>query len=882
MSNDISSGGMVYFCCEPRRRNEIARLIEDGATNLNGIDFLEVLDAPTQAPADRQRTLFVHFIQDPSGLGIVRESLRLQGGERIRDVRVATAEVRVEPLAGTAVPVLVVVVDTAGDFSTYTLRLVPTSASPLPGLDPMLRAVDFSFKVNCETKFDPLHQRGPGGGACPPGQRNEPSLDYLARDFNSLRQLMLDRMSVRLPDWTPPGGQRNPADLGVVLVELLAYVGDQLSYRQDAVATEAYLGTCRLRTSARRHARLVDYFMHDGCNARAWVQVRLEDGTPPFELREATFYSAVPGLPRRIIPDSRDHAAAANGAAAAFQLLEPALLAPEHNEMAFYTWGARECCLPKGAVRATLRGDLPNLHRGMVLAFQEVRSPRTGDPDDADLSRRHALRLVDVSAGSDPLGGRFNDPPTNGPVPVTEIRWADEDALPFPICISAETAKEFGARFVDGVSVALGNIVLADHGAEVKEDLGAVPQSSIQQLDVTGTAGSASMQAACREDRVVVAPVRFRPSLKRGPVTQAVPYDAQNKTPSAAAVMRFQPRDALPAIKLEDQTTEPWAPRLDLLSSGVKKHFVVEVDAEGADFGGGRLRFGDGKHGEAPRAGKFTATYRVGNGRAGNVGAQTLVHIVTRKNGVLDTSNPLPATGGVDMETIQEVRQYAPFAFKPQTVPGQVGRPLGATLRRAVTPADYAAVAEAASVLETSDVQRAAATFRWTGSWRTTSVTVDRRGGGPMSAEFEDALRVYMEPYRMAGHDVEIEPPKSVAMEIAMRVRVKPGYFTSQVRRALLDVFSNRLLPDGRRGVFHPDNLTFGQTIYLSPLYAAAQEVDGVASVDITKFQRADWPGDEARDAGRLPLGRLEIARLDNDPNFPERGVFELSLEGAR
>jgi hypothetical protein len=49
---------------------------------------------------------------------------------------------------------------------------------------------------------------------------------------------------------------------------MLAYAADQLSYYQDAVATEAYLGTARRRTSARRHARLVDYFMHDGANAR--------------------------------------------------------------------------------------------------------------------------------------------------------------------------------------------------------------------------------------------------------------------------------------------------------------------------------------------------------------------------------------------------------------------------------------------------------------------------------------------------------------------------------------------------------------------------------------------------------------------------------------
>ena len=51
----------------------------------------------------------------------------------------------------------------------------------------------------------------------------------------------------------------------MTMVELLAYAGDLLHYRLDAVATEAFLDTARLRTSVRRHARLVDYRMHDGC-----------------------------------------------------------------------------------------------------------------------------------------------------------------------------------------------------------------------------------------------------------------------------------------------------------------------------------------------------------------------------------------------------------------------------------------------------------------------------------------------------------------------------------------------------------------------------------------------------------------------------------------
>ena len=38
--------------------------------------------------------------------------------------------------------------------------------------------------------------------------------------------------------------------------------------------------------------------------------------------------------------------------------------------------------------------------------------------------------------------------------------------------------------------------------------------------------------------------------------------------------------------------------------------------------------------------------------------------------------------------------------------------------------------------------------------------------------------------------------------------------------------------------MFHPDNFTFGQTVYAKSAFAAAQAVDGVASVEITVFQR--------------------------------------------
>jgi predicted phage baseplate assembly protein len=297
-----------------------------------------------------------------------------------------------------------------------------------------------------------------------------------------------------------------------------------------------------------------------------------------------------------------------------------------------------------------------------------------------------------------------------------------------------------------------------------------------------------------------------------------------------------------------------------LNSDRFSREFVVETETDGTAY----VRFGDDRYGKRPASGTtFTATYRVGNGVAGNIGAEALVHIVSTDSGIQQVRNPLPARGGIEPESLETVRQNAPYAFRTQ--------------ERAVTPEDYARVTE-----RHPEVQRAAATFRWTGSWYTVFVTVDRLGGLPVDEAFEQEMRQHLERYRMAGYDLEIDAPRFVSLEIEMAVCVKPDYFRSDVKKALLEVFSDRILPDGRRGVFHPDNFTFGQPVYLSQLYTIAQAVAGVASVEIIKFQRQGTPSSEALNKGKLELGRLEIARLDNNPNFPERGVFRLTLEGGK
>lgn len=824
---------MIYSCCDERRRTAILE-----HSTLNGIDFLEVLDDASLPNEQRQRTLFVYFIKPLAPNALTAANVRIEGGERVKNIAVTNASIG----TGADANVLTVIVNAPGDFSFYRLRLVRNEHDPAPpdGFDPERAAVEFSFKLECGTDFDCAPQ-----SVCPPESREEPEINYLAKDYASFRQLMLDRMATVMPQWR----ERNPADLGIALVELLAYVADHLSYEQDAIATEAYLGTARRRVSVRRHARLVDYFMHDGCNARTWVHLRVNADT---NLAKGTqFLTQVSDAGILIKPNSQafDDALAQNPEV--FEAMHDARLWVAHNDLLFYTYGAQECCLPRGATGATLRGKLEKLVQGDVMIFEEVIGPQTGNPDDADPAHRHAVRLTRVNVTQDPLGGRFEEPPNDDAVAVTEIEWSVEDALPFPLCISSKVGQEI----ISNVSVAHGNIVLADHGLTLaQESLGAVP-ASIMTYAPTRSGNP------CAEPELLPIPARFRPFLKNAPLTFANGYDPNV---SAQTSLRTEPARALPALTLKSAlsgNTELWNAARDLLSSAADANeFVVEIESDGRAY----LRFGDNTHGKRPDSGtSFSATYRVGNGAAGNVGADSLAHIVSADGSIDAVRNPLAASGGQEAESIQDVRERAPYAFRTQ--------------QRAVTPDDYARITE-----RRSDVQRAAASFRWTGSWRTVFVTADRLGGATIGADFENALLDYFERYRMAGHDLEIDGPHYVSLEIEMRVCVKADYFKSDVQRALLQIFNNRVLPDGTRGVFHPDNFTFGQPVYLSQLYAAAQTVAGVDSVEIVKFQRQGIESQAALKSGKLELGRLEIARLDNDPNFPERGVFRLTMLGGK
>ncbi len=1056
--------GLILNCREELRREDVR------AASLFGLDYVEV-GTEEGVGEDDHRTLQVWCL-GKAPEKFEKENLVIVGGRRIRDVRIV--DLRVVRLADlTRDDHLEIVVDKAGDFSLYTLSAVDVDAegrsteTPMTGFDRRYSSVTFSFRASCPSDLDCKPECG-----CPPPSHTEPDINYLAKDYASFKQLMLDRLSLIMPEWH----ESHVPDLGITLVELLAYAGDYLSYYQDAVATEAYLGTARERISVRRHARLVDYRMHEGCNARTWLALETSDKV---DLNPANifFITSYPHAPESVILADTDLKNVPSSSYEVFQALTRKLteatiaqaitLYPAHNSIAFYPWGDCECCLAKGATCATLvdqwvdvaappetpstppqvpgappvenpsvkgrepayakaitstplstaslsaaskvdavykkstaaavasappaEGDGPpgtervlKLKAGDVLIFEEVIGPKTGNPNDADPRHRQAVRLTRVTPAIDPLYHPYQQ--TYGPQygqPVLEIEWASQDALAFPLCLSSQAPPPACDCMTD-VSIARGNVVLVDNGGATQESLGTVPTlSSTEQCP-----------ACCSTAETQVVPARFRPELKQQPLTfseplpppcsvfdlmyqdprQALPWISLASIPPApdcsakqevnsSALLRNggdpdntpppRPPCEIESLFLFDDLTDPtglakrlkssppdastqlllaqlgpsiatsvnswdgtsalpedlrsalvdkltamlqwWYPKSDLLESGPEDRvFVVEIDNEGIVH----VRFGNGRLGRRPEAGTlFRADYRVGNGRAGNVGAETIRYIVFRKDklsGVtLKVRNPFAAAGGVDPEPIADVKLFAPFAFRT-------------VLERAVTADDYSAIAgdnsrrwKARAELELADsaicarpfqrLQRAKTALRWNGSWYTAQVALDPEDAEDPGASLTKEIADYLAPFRRVGHDLLVAPARYVPLTVKVSVCVLPDYLRGHVEGAVLDVLSNRRLADGRLGFFHPDNLTFGDGIYVSRLLATVQAVPGVMDVTVNELERfensepdVDIEGEEVPANSVLALGAMEIARLDNDPDYPENGRLVVYMRGGR
>ena len=779
----------------------IARVTVDDRQARLVVTFLRRIRLPAQA-----------YLLDP-------RSYSLTGGQR-RFPRV----LRAEPFSAPSPPdpesrQTVLTLDQLGDFSVYTLTVGG------PDVDPFFASRKLRFRLACG---DPFDCRTPVPTAATAAELPV-AIDYLAKDYSSFRQALLDFIPTRLPAWT----ERGEADLGMMVLELLAATADTLSYVQDRVANEAFLGSATQRRSVAGHLALVGYQMDEGASARTLLQFQVDEihtlGAAGFQVSTTPTSEVEPVV--------------------VFETLAEATLDPRHNEMRLFTWGNENCCLPREASSAVLVGRFDGLKAGDHLLFEDDRGHR-------DIVRLVAdAETVATSAITSPP---LAPPPVNAG-PLTRVRWSDATPLHHEYCLGAAASSPASLQ-----TRVRGNLVVATHGETIRETLQASGPAAV-------SAGSSGPSERRRRLRLGSAPLAHLDAQTRSLVAPP-PETSSIQTAETTTSFTARPPRSTSTLSVEVDG-EPWEERESLLGSWPDDRvFRVEIDDQGATT----VVFGDDVFGQRlPVTAMVTATYRVGGGAAGNVGTGTLTRplpLDTPVPWLVSVTNPIAATGGRDLESRDHARRVGPATFQ---------RPLVA-----VTADDYQAAAQAfTDVQGRAPVQRATAAFRWTGSWLTVRLGVDPFGSDALAPALSRALRDHLETARLTGYDVAVAGAVYVPIELTIEFCVARGGRASDVQQALQQALSNGPLPGGRTGFFHPDNFSFGDNLYVSRLFAAVMAVSGIESAQITRLARQHAPEPERDTAINLRQGFLaiapgEIVRLDNDRNFPEHGTLTIRPRG--
>ncbi|MGH6646438.1 putative baseplate assembly protein [Aquabacterium sp.] len=800
-----------------------------------------------------------------------KEAFKVQGAERHRAGNPARPVAVTQVLAGTTPHTIRLKIAPVGDYSTYLLSTTavglssPGNALPL-AMDPLLNALPFKFRPGCfNLNCTPAERLKP-----PP---LEPEIDYLARDYDSFRHVLIAAMMKRVPGWTPS----SEADLDQVLIDLIAADADEQADYHDRVLSERSIATARKRVSLARHARLMDYHIHQGNQSSTWLALNVA-ATADLPATTNDEFGAWTSLHWKD-PEAVVFAIPREGAAWRQRVYA------QLSTLRLYTWGNTVSALAQGSTEADLTGLSPlnqaqaealrdyflGAHADQVigpgeddvdpavdeLLVQEALNPDTGTPNGARVSQRQVLRLVPVD-GPTPRAEALHDPFTGEW--LVRVRWLREDALTQNFCFTCECS----GTLVGDVSLFHANLVRVTQGRPrittfraPGQPLAGLDEHSLVATSEARYAVVTRQQGSLSPLRGVLCPFPSSPLAYRATTPGG---DLPTRTTAQVTVQGF---------------AQPWQEQSDLVESqGEHKHFTVETD----ELGGSSIRFGDGINGAALPSGAFVrCRYRVGQGSSGNVGADSIVGFDDTSGAVLEVWNPFDVTNGRDPEPVADIVRRVPEAYRQHQL-------------RAVTLPDYAKRAE-----ELPGVSHAKARYAWTGSWRTVRVAIDPVGSTVLAEPLRRAIADHLEAVRLIGEDLEVRPASYVPLDIKMTLCAQAAYWPEDLRAVLEEEFSDGWTRDGRRGFFHPDVWTFGQPLHASQVIGRALGVAGIGRV--LKLSMRRWnpgsggglievdidPSDlpEAR-VEKVEIGPFEILVVANDPDHLETGRITFEITGGR
>lgn len=534
-------------------------------------------------------------------------------------------------------------------------------------------------------------------------------IDYMVRDYDSLLRAMREQIPRKLPEWED---YLSEADFGNVLLQLFAHMGDILSYYQDRVANESFLGTAQTRRSIIHHLRLIGY--HLSTAAPASTNLTL------------------------IVPVDRNETITIN------------------KGDAFATKSRKD----KPSVHFEYTSEIPlTIDCGMLPRAKKLEN---------GIEREYKL-----------FGKRPN-----------ERNWE--------VSTNPDTGEKY--QLLDGVPV--------EEGFLVRNEL-------LGQSD-----GSPNQQFTLTHPRLIL--------RSRG--------QDQIICEGVEPISELENKDIILITELENTITE-WTLQESLaFSRENREDFVIQID----DQDQATIVFGDGAFGAVPPLNALIkATYRRGGGLEGNVAANMIETIADAPQLTLlgiKVTNPEPATGGAERESIDHAVLHAPSVFR--------------SFKRAVTTQDYEALARN---FQGVDKVRAIAN-----NWNTVTLYIAPEGGGKVSDVLRANLLTYFEDKRPITTLIEIASVDYVDVYVTAIIGVQRFYDVDEVKAQVQEAAGSLLAFD---------NVDFKQIIYLSKFYEAIEAVEGVAYVTITEFSR-EHPPSMVEPEGKITMGDNEIAIPPADSSY--------------
>ncbi len=789
---------------------------------------------------------------------------------------------------GYSTSILQLKVKPIGDYSTYTLGIKTEGNSDI---DPVFNEIKFKFRPGCfNTDCRPEWEAAPRPG-------ENPVIDYLARDYDSFRHVMMSAMAERVPGWQPT----SEADLDQVLLELFSVAADELSDYQDRVMNEAYLATARKRVSLARHGRLMDYHIHQGNQASSWVALRVADGKtvnlkPDFEVAtdrnfdgERTIVFSCQGLfyLGEGFKNELDNFRISDRLRDKFKLYDINLSSEsfvdvsdfgsrweiiddenkqvylvvkdgDHlavfvdwylnyllNDIKLHTWSDSKPALKAGATQADLliadgkketdAESVCNAIRGGKVKHLLLQEWLNPSTGKPPGANPGKRQLLKLLSGDEAVE-KLHDLLEDKW--IVRVKWRDEYALENDYCFSIDCPPD---KTHDDVSMFHGNLIKVYHG-RARECIFKAPGESLDSLQNEyhyERTGSGSV--ICRLPDKHLA---YRETESGG----LVPPESTLEVSVISASGVSDKYDEVISLIHSDDSDE------------MGDHFVVETDESGHSL----VRFGNGINGKRlPEKAVVNCKYRAGIGPDGNIGSDRLICFPEYYDSLIDECwNPFDITNGRAPEPVAEIIRRVPEAY--------IYRQL-----RAVTLKDYVDRAE-----ELEEVQRAYAAYSWTGSWRTVRITIDPRGGTELTETLSDKLASHLDAVRLIGEDLEIRPPRFVPLDITVELCVHPDFWPEDIKYLLEQEFSDGWTPGGRPAFFNPDLWTFGQGLMKSQIIGRVQMIEGVDHVKSVIMKRFNEPTPGFRD--RIEIGPTEIIQVKNDPDQMEAGIIRFDLKGGR